>query len=126
MLGSDGGIISSLPSLPKPMLRICTSHQSQLKKQTRTLKNRTNDSFGAYCLRFHQLNCLQLTLNNPQSRMPEISRRSHSFEQKKKNKYIEHGAEDLLGASLSEILPSLVRSAHLCSMFENLTFFVRS
>ena len=61
--------------------------------------------------------------------MPEISSRSHWFEQKKGDKYIQHGAEDLSGASLSEILPFLVGSAQLCltpSTFENLTFFMRS
>ena len=89
----------------------CAHHISRNKNsRPETSTTALTTFFGAHCLRFHQLNCLQLTLNNPQSRMPEISRRSHSFEQKKKGKYIEHGAEDFSGASLSEILLCLVRS----------------
>jgi hypothetical protein len=69
-----------LPSLPKPMLRICKSHQLKQKKQTRTLNKRAMKFFECA---LPVLSPVQLTLNNPQSGMPEISRRSHSFEQKK-------------------------------------------
>ncbi len=49
---------------PSQMLRICTSHQSEQKQQTQNLNDRANGFFGVYCLHFHQLNCLQLTLKS--------------------------------------------------------------
>jgi hypothetical protein len=73
-------------TLGKPVTGTCLSLQGTATSSTvafkqkcksqihnnSTLQHSTNDVFGAYCLRFHfhQLNCLQLTLNNPQSGMP--------------------------------------------------------
>jgi hypothetical protein len=46
MLGSDSGIISMLPSLPKPkMLRLCKSHRLKKKKHTQNLIKRTLKHF---------------------------------------------------------------------------------
>jgi hypothetical protein len=67
MLGNDSGIISQLPSPPHCSARAkCFEYAHHISRN----KNRRPDTsttaqttfFGAYCLRFHLLSCLQLAL----------------------------------------------------------------
>jgi hypothetical protein len=95
MLGSDSGIISQAKCFEY------AHHISRNKKRRlETSTTAQTTFFGAYCLRFHLLSCLQLALKlgPKQECQRSPADHIHSFEQKRKKKHIEHGAEDSLHA----------------------------
>ncbi len=104
MLGSDSGIISRCSLCPRsqhPSQNASNMHITSVatKKQIRTPNSSAIDFFECVLPTFAPLQLTWTDPKTPRSRILETSRRSHSFEHKKSNKCIEHGAKGALGAS---------------------------
>jgi hypothetical protein len=128
MLGSDSGIISLLPSLPKPkMLRLCKSHRLKKNSIPKTSTTALWNIWSVCCLCSHQLNWLQLTLNQPRKNTRNLSQTTLVRTENAWPTY-QTWCWRLFGCICLRNLPSLVWLAHLYltpSTFENSTFLLQ-